>query len=446
MTDARVPPAAAFFLAARELGVSVTPPDYFEALSAHRRHVPWRESLKAVWDHAQSPAAALRARAELERPAVRETKQDRLALARAGKQPAKLGSAFRLSTIEARERDNDRRAAAALERGERERAELERAGRFAEAEALERAELERGKLERAARAATNNGSARGVAAAKQDKRRERAADRWIEKGLTWARQHGIKDPPPDVPLAVYLMVQEITADATGTRIRDWLKRFRTRFTGVPLNFIRDAALQPLESGGFRYHYAHKIARETIAIGLMFLELAERTQRRKDRWQLIVKGISVDRVCSLLHAPGYAELRPHRNSIGGAGRKTEQARDNAAAKRWKDHVRTTPPRKRAHRTPMQRLRDSGFLYAMQAPRDKVAAWEKDSNGNVRNRYWIATAGLTGDFAELNNTGWNWADESVRTPLRERRRRVPNATPPRASPRAVPQAPTDSEIPY
>lgn len=327
---------------------------------------------------------------------VWETAQDRLALARAGRMPSQLGGALPVDTTTVKqlgaERDSDRRAAAAQARDSKERSELEHA--------------QRRKL-----------GEHGAAKEKQSRRAELAEQRWIEKGLKWRERLGLseKTAPPSVSFATYCMVQEIEADASGGNGRRWVARFARRFTGVPIALIREAALEPLKSGGTRFDWSDPIARHVVACGLLLLAQCWRAKRRKDRWQLFVRGLSVGRICGVMHRPGNPQRKPHRNSIGGAGRKSDTARDNAAAKRWAGHSRKTAPRA-PFRTPLQRLRDTGFLYAIQAPRDVAEACEVDSRGNVRNRYWLATAGLTEDAAVLHVRGWDFGSELSNTPLR------------------------------
>jgi hypothetical protein len=269
----------------------------------------------------------------------------------------------------------------------------------------------------------------------QAARRATADSKWIGNFVSKQLASGVKPDavPPNCARTSYLMVQEILADkrATQCKAQVWIRRFGDRYPWLcpALAMIRDAALQPLESGGFLFDFSDDQARRIVAEGLFMLAEAEKTDK-KGRFSLILKGFSIGSIAGVAHAPGNPKRQVHRNRIGGAGRKPEIARANAAAKRsaaalargswtrggrpWQ--ARTTPER-RESRTDLQRLRDAGFLYAQQLPAAAVAVWERDSAAHVRNRYWIATAGAFGtDAAKLHELGAMWASEKITTPLR------------------------------
>lgn len=256
----------------------------------------------------------------------------------------------------------------------------------------------------------------------QQQRRERADRKWLDKFIDKQLASGVPLDaiPPNCQRTTYLMAQEILRDsrASNGRAQKWIQRFADRFPWLcpALAMIRDAALQPLDGGGFLQDFSEAQPRRIVAEALTMIAEAEKT-KKKGRFTLILRGFSVGALAGIVHTPGNTARKPHRNRVGGAGRKPELARTNAAARRWRDRdVRTTPERKTS-RTDLQRLRDSGFLYAQQLPASAVAVWERDTEQHVRNRYWLATEGLHGsDAAALHELGAMWGREVIETPLR------------------------------
>jgi hypothetical protein len=267
-------------------------------------------------------------------------------------------------------------------------------------------------------------------ARKKRQRRKEADDRWLARFFAKgeAAGHTREKMPPNIPRICYSLCRAIMDDPTGHACRVWIRRFASRQTGVALAMLRQAALGPLGGGVFERDWSDDAARRMLAIGLVQLQLAKARRGGGRRWGLCVRGVSIPALAGLLHAPGDRKRRPHRNTIGGAGRKPEAARQAAARARWGHAPAILTPHVR--RSDLARLRDAGFLYAQQLPPDAatVEPWEvvehvDPNTGRVLkhtiNRYWLAGPGAQRsattypDFARLNHLGFEFGNEHPRT---------------------------------
>ena len=245
--------------------------------------------------------------------------------------------------------------------------------------------------------------------------------------MRFEAQYDGQTPPPRIPRAVWLMCQAIVCSTRGARY--WLRWARSRYSGLPLARLRDAALLPQPDGTCRFDFGDMNARRIFAIGLFHLRCSStQTARRvfgsrSRRSGRVVWGISKAAISKAV-TPADRRSRPwHRNTLGG---KTDD---------WDGDFR--------------RLELAGFFERKRLPIARVKPWEiGNKSGQVITRYWIpcvptldraderkrrtdpperfgGEVDASTRFWAEHNLGWQVCDE---VPIRTTRARVASSSPP------------------
>lgn len=195
-------------------------------------------------------------------------------------------------------------------------------------------------------------------------------------------------------------------------IQSYLFKLRPIFSGQPLAYIRNAALQPMIDG-YRYTYADDIARRRIAEGLVLLcigkwgSLREAFGSRSTRRGLIVAGVPAHWLLQTVTPVFRRRYERHTWGAGSSG---------ADAPAWRGDCAT--------------FEQYGFLMRRRLPVSRLNAWEIGDSGQGMNRYFIPCvvsdrspkrearnrgSMIATVFGAMqldpcaHDAGWNWADE-------------------------------------
>lgn len=191
-----------------------------------------------------------------------------------------------------------------------------------------------------------------------------------------------------IPLRVWTMCLQITADATGRAARVHLRQLKNR---TAAGAILSAALQPPELPGHIPHapewaqpepepadaprrsWASLRTRRIAALGLALTHLAGPT-RRRGPWGGLVMGIPRGAFCKLLrdpYDPDHDRGTPAITTVFGTHRRGAAA-DSAQVGYF------------------VALRSAGLAYRQQLPAHEASPYEvQGPSGHATNRYWIAS---------------------------------------------------------
>lgn len=231
------------------------------------------------------------------------------------------------------------------------------------------------------------------------KRQQRARERdlqHMDRLHRRMKQAGISLEAPlrCIPTAVWIMCREILADRSGQAVRLYLKREPNK---VAVGCILQAALVPLEGGGYLHTWADDRSRKIAALGLALLHLSVGTLR-KGPYTSIVRGFTRGAFRALLADPFEPENKPALTTLSGVHRRGGSVQNGQLG----------------YLTALER---SGFMYRQQIPPEAALPNERWGDW-TSNRYWLVGSMLAhiwdgkvrGRLMKLHELGRIGADDS------------------------------------